>query len=70
MKALPGKTREPEILPPGTPVPYVRTWNGDWKMRASGYTANPDICPHRVKGYTPRDGWWCKDCGEELKDLK
>jgi len=37
-------------------------------MRKQGYVKNPDICIHRIKGYTPKDGWWCKECGELLKE--
>lgn len=43
-----------------------REWNPYPELRALGYTANPDICRHGRKGWTPRDGWWCKDCGDLL----
>lgn len=69
MKELP-KNTGPEILAPGIPLPEFRTWHPDHVFRKAGYVNNPDTCRHRIKGYTPADGWWCKECGEELKDLK
>lgn len=72
---------EGEVLPPGKmPLngnergfsPFndrhtFRNYNPFPHMRAMGYTANPDTCRHHRKGYTPRDGWWCRDCGDTLE---
>jgi hypothetical protein len=72
---------EGEVLPPGPTANYYSV-NGSWNptnlrdtfrnyhpspvMRKMGYTANPDTCRHHRKGYAPRDGWWCRDCGDKL----
>lgn len=50
-------------------MPFYRDWHPSAFMRALGYTSNPDICRHSRKGYTPRDGWWCRDCGDNLKGV-
>jgi hypothetical protein len=47
-------------------VPQTRDWHPSPFMRRLGYLSNPDTCRHPRKGYTPRDGWWCKECGENL----
>jgi hypothetical protein len=47
-------------------IPQIRSWNPFPEQRALGYTRNPDTCRHEKKGYTPRDGWWCRDCGDTL----
>jgi hypothetical protein len=67
------KVIEGEVLPASGPVfthrefgITFRTWHPSSAMRALGYTNNPDICSHSRKGFTPRDGWWCKDCGDGL----
>ena len=73
---------EGEILRPETPrerayadpmyfaanvaIPSTRNWNPSPFMRMLGYTRNPDTCCHDRKGFTPRDGWWCKECGDSL----
>lgn len=64
MKILP--SLGPDVLPASTVLPRFREWNADPLMRKMGYNRNPDVCLHTVKGFTPRDGWWCKECGEKL----
>jgi hypothetical protein len=48
--------------------PRFRDWHPSPEMRQKGYTANPDICRHVRRGYAPREGWWCMDCGDRLKE--
>lgn len=68
-----------EVIPPGgygmdfagpsNPIRsnfIYRTWHPSASMRSLGYVVNPDLCRHSRKGYTPRDGWWCRDCGDKL----
>jgi hypothetical protein len=68
------KVLEPtEVIPPGQEhrsgrEPVFRTWHPSILMRRLGYTVNPDVCRHSRKGYVPRFGWWCKDCGDSLKE--
>lgn len=58
---------EGEVLMPGEILrANFRDWNPSPLMRALGYTRNPDTCRHERKGFTPRDGWWCKECGDSL----
>jgi hypothetical protein len=45
---------------------HFRDWHPSPFMRALGYTRNPDTCRHGRKGFTPRDGWWCMECGDSL----
>jgi len=47
-------------------IPPTRDWNPSPIMRLLGYTRNPDTCRHGRKGYTPREGWWCMECGDSL----
>ena len=38
----------------------------EFDKESRGYQLHPVQCFHRKKGFTPRDGWWCKDCGDPL----
>jgi hypothetical protein len=57
---------EGEVLASHYQLPSIRDWNPSPLMRLLGYTKNPDTCGHSHRSFTPRDGWWCKDCGDTL----
>ena len=59
-------TRDPMYFAANFLIPPTRDWNPSPLMRLLGYTRNPDTCRHERKGFTPRDGWWCKECGDGL----
>jgi hypothetical protein len=63
---VPKNIRIGEVLAAHYKLPPFRDWNPSPLMRRLGYVKNPDTCSHSRKGFTPRDGWWCKECGDSL----
>ena len=63
------RVAEPEVLHKdyvfGFPMREVRMMP-DFDRESYGYQVHPIQCRHRRKGFTPRDGWWCKECGDSL----
>jgi len=72
--------REPEIetidlgRPDGVYSPRLNhefTWkpeiNANAMLRALGYDRNPMYCMHNRKRFAPGSGWWCANCGTEIR---